>query len=348
MLGVGWVMVSASPLSERRAQAPAVGGVEAVRSDRLPTQLPLDRVDRFLSLGPYEACVLGGRHLACTPDGGETWDERAPLPAPVLAGLARGQGRVLFACLDGSVVESLPGMEPEVLLSLPDEVGLVDALAAGDSLYLLGQRYDEPDDPGLRLPTVDRTLLYALGADLRLDERGGLPGFAGDRLLLQGRDALALYASVDRRAWGSSDGGRTFRRLPHDRRIGADIDGLHVAVERRAERLPGPGRPARPASTLWLSHDEGERWEAALEVPGELVVHFVDRRLGLAIAKADGVAWITRDGGGHFDPLLHDDRLESVVDVGWLGGRFVAVTRSSLLLSIDPDGALALDPPLSR
>lgn len=347
VLGVGWVVVSARPIPEGGAM-PALRQDAAQGRGTAPSQLPMDWVERLLPFGPYEACAVGGRHLACTSDGGETWEARDPLPAPILAGVARGQGRFLFACLDGSLVESLPGMEPEVLLSLPGEYGLVDAVATDETLYVLAQRYDEPDDLALRLPTVDRTVLFSLGSDLRLEERGSIPGFGGDRLLLQGRDAVAIYASVDRRAWKSRDGGRNFARLPHDRRLGADFDGLHVSVERRAERLPGPGRPARPSSTLWLSTDGGERWDAALEVPSELLVTFVDRRLGVAIARGDGVAWVTRDGGGSFEPLLHDDRLEGAVDVGWLGGRFVALTRNGLLLPLTPDEAQPEEATLSR
>lgn len=332
LAGVGFVLASAEPPA---ASLPSAEELEAEEAPERPRSLPLEAAERLVVMGRHEACVVAGTEAACTRDGGGEWEAMGPLPAPVIAAAYLEKGRFAFVCLDGRIYEASAAMEPEAILALPGEYAVVDAASRDGTLILLAQRYDEPEDPMERLPRVVETTILEVEGGRTWRKAGSLAGFGGDRLLLQ-REGLITFASVDQRAWRSRDGGRSFARLPDRQRFGMDFGGLSATVERRAERLPGPGRPARPASSLWISRD-GERWEQTLETAGELLVDFSDGPWGMAIARGEGIAWITVDEGKSFDALVHDERLDDAVDVGWLGGRFVVVTRSAGLLYFAPD-----------
>jgi len=288
--------------------------------------LPIDQAGRLVALGGAEACALGGRRLTCTTDGGATWSEPVDLPAAPLAVVRFGEAR-LAAAVDGVVYELGDGT-PTPWAAPPGELAVVDAAASGGTLWLLAHRYDEPGDP-MKLPQVVETAVYTLGPGGTLEHRGSLGGYGGERILVEPTGGVVTWAPFDLRAWRSSDGGRSFRRLSAAQRFGADFGGLQVAVERRADRLPGPGRKARPASALLVSSD-GSAWETVLEAPGELLVDFADATTGVVIARGEGVAHLTTDGGRSFSELWRDDRLDEAVAVAHVDGRFLAVTGRGL------------------
>ena len=297
----------------------------------LPVALPIDSVSRLVALGGAEACALGGRRLACTQDGGATWGEPVELPDPPLAAVRFGASR-LVAAADGTVYELRPGAAPEAWAAPPGDLAVVDATAQGGTLWLLAHRYDAPEGD-LQLPRVIETVVFTVGSSGTLDRRGGLRGYGGERILVEPAGAVTTWAPFDLRAWRSADGGGSFGRLPANQRFGADFGGLRVAVERRADRLPGPGRPARPASALLVSTD-GAPWESVLETPGELLVDFADARTGLVIARGESVARLTRDGGASFAELWRDDRLNDAAAVAHVDGAFLAATGDGLAIRL--------------
>lgn len=300
--------------------------IEAKYQAPLPAFVPtgIARIDRIVSLGSESACALGGRSLACTVDGGRSWTPHGPFDSPVLAA-AWVEERLVVATLDGGLFSVDEAGEARPFTALGNEFGLSDAASREGEMLLLAHRYDEPSDPFSTLPRVIETRLLRLAANGEVETLASTRGFAGDRVLPQGDEAAIAFASVDRRAWRVADG--AFRRIPDDSRFGADFGGLLATVERSAERLPGPGRPARPSSSLWLSRDGGAQWELALEGPGDLLVDFADERLGLVIAKGKRQAWVTRNGGRSFEPLRSLPALDAIADVRWLGEHFLVASR---------------------
>ncbi|HEY0840869.1 MAG TPA: hypothetical protein VGD74_11835, partial [Vulgatibacter sp.] len=109
-----------------------------------------------------------------------------------------------------------------------------------------------------------------------------------------------------------------------------------VSVERWAERLAGPGRPARPASRLVVSRDDGATWRQVFETQGEVLVDFRDEETGLVVARDEATAWLTTDGASEFLPTLRDDRLRDAVSVVHVGGRFLVGTADAQLLVVEP------------
>lgn len=294
------------------------------------TVLPLDRVDGLAVLDGRSACVRGSTELACTADGGETWVPSGELPDRILA-VVQQEGEVRVATADGTVWAVPPGGAPVVRGSPPAELGVVDAAARGAEVFLLAHRYDRPTDP-MKLPRVVATTVLALGEGGRLETRSSLPGWAGERLLLQPGGELTIWAPFDAKAHRSRDGGRTFRPVPRTERLGAEFGGLLATIERRVERA-SQGRPARSLSTLLLSTDRGSTWDVALETEGELVVQFAGPGDGLAVARAEGTVYRTGEGG-RFEPVLSDDRLADAVDAARLGDRWLVVTSTGVALRL--------------
>ncbi len=306
---------------------------EAPRGPRA-VALPLDQVGRLVPIGGAEACALGGRRLSCTTDGGSSWGEPVELPDPPLA-VVRFAESLLVAAVDGMVYQLRAGAEAEIWAAPPGDVAVVDATARDGTLWLLAHRYDPPADE-LHLPTVAETVVYTVGGSGSLERRGSLAGYGGERILVEPDGAVVTWAPFDLRAWRSKDSGRSFRRLSAAQRFGADFGGLQVAVERRADRLPGPGRKARPASALLVSRDGGS-WETVLETPGEILVDFADAATGAVIARGEGLAQITRDGGVSFEELWRDDRLDEATALAHVDGSFLAATGSGVVLLLPID-----------
>lgn len=288
----------------------------------------LPRIDRLFSLGGSQACATGGRRLACTMDGGSSWVDLGEMPDRILAVLPRDDGTLLAAAADGFVYAVTPS-SLRVLATPPGDLHVVDAASRDGRLFLLAHRYDQPADD-LTLPLVIETAIYSVEGDGSLVKRGGLKGFGGEKLLLED-GAILTWALSDLRAWRSKDGGATFKRVPVTERFGADFGGLRAVVERRADRLPGPGRPARPASSLWVSREGGD-WVQAFDTPGEVVVDFADGGLGAVVVRDEASAWVTRDGGGTFEVLWRDDRLDGVVALAHVAGRFLAAREDGAVL----------------
>lgn len=311
-----------TPVAPAEAELPA--GPHAVA-------LPIDAVSRLVALGGAEACALGGRQLTCTEDAGATWSAPVELPDPPLAVVRFGAAR-LAAAVDGTVYELRAGASPETWAAPPGDLAVVDATARDGTLWLLAHRYDEPADE-LRLPRVIETVVFTVGESGSLVRRGGLRGYGGERILVEPGGSVVTWAPFDLRAWRSKDGGASFRRLSANQRFGADFGGLQVAVERRADRLPGPGRPARPASALLVSSD-GSAWSSVLETPGELLVDFADARTGVVIARGESLAQITRDGGATFSDLWRDDRLDGASAVAHVDGMFLAGTNDGRMIRL--------------
>lgn len=295
-----------------------------------PVALPIDAVARVSALGGAEACALGGSQITCTKDGGANWSEPVQLPDPALAVVRFGES-LLAAAVDGTVYELREGAAPEPWAAPPGDLAVVDATARDGTLWLLAHRYDQPEGE-LRLPVVVETVVFTVGSAGELVRRGSLKGYGGERILVEPANAVVTWAPFDLRAWRSMDGGASFRRLSASQRFGADFGGLQVAVERRADRLPGPGRPARPASALLVSADDGTSWQAVLETPGELLVDFADARTGLVIARGESVARLTRDGGATWTDLWRDDRLNEATALAHVDGGFLAVTGAGLAI----------------
>src|SRR5262249_30994141 len=155
-------------------------------------------------------------------------------PDHVLA-VARVDGEGLAASTDGAVYAVTP--ELAVLRAMaPRGLTVGDAADRKGTLWPLGHRYSPPAD-ALHLPVVTSTEGPELGEGGELTRRGTIPGYGGDRLLLQG-DTIATYAVYDALAFRSTDGGRTFRRVPAREPLAADYDGLLATVARRSEKLP--------------------------------------------------------------------------------------------------------------
>lgn len=293
--------------------------------------LPLDGVDRITALGGASACILGGRRIACTEDAGETWTPLSELPEHALA-VARVQGETLVAAADGAVYAVFADGPASLRALAPPELSIVDAVTRHGEMFLLAHRYDDPRDP-LRLPRVSQTVLLFLEPEGRLAERGRVSGYAGERLLAQG-DEIATFAPYDPRAFRSTDGGRTFRRVPARERLAASFGGLLATVERRSEKMPGGG--ARPVSTLVVSGDGAATWSVGFEAPGELVVDFLDARRGVVIARDDAAAFVTADGARTFRLAVQDERLADAVDVAGVGAGWIAVTAGGHGIRIAP------------
>lgn len=333
-LGV-WGFRALAPPATPPAPPPA-GDREAAAATPAPpapdrgTDLPIERVDGLAVLDERTACVRGRAELACTADGGESWAPFGELPDRILA-VVRQEDEVRVATADGTVWAVTPGLPPVLRGAPPAELGVVDAAARGGEVFLLAHRYDRPTDP-LRLPRVVSTTVLALGAGGRLETRGSLPGWAGERLLVQPGGELTIWAPFDAKAHRSHDGGRTFRPVPRTERLGAEFGGLLATIERRVERSR-QGRPARSLSTLLLSPDRGATWDVALETEGELVVQFDGPDDGLAVARVEGTVYRTR-GGGRFEPVLTDDRLADAVDAARLGDRWLVVTSTGVALRL--------------
>ncbi len=308
-------------------------------------RLPLERIDTLVAIDDESACALGGATVVCTEDGGVRWPLTGELPARAVA-VARGSdGGYLVASDDGGIHSLSPGSPPVrvgdgIAASNPagrEQPSMVDAASRDGRLVLLAHRFDRPADP-MRLPRVIQTVLYSVTSAGDVEALGEAKGFLGDRLLLQTDGGIVTFASVDTRAWRSTDGGRSFRRLPDSRRFGADFDGIQIAIERWADRLPGPGRPARPASALYASRDDGESWDPVFETTGETLVDFRDAEVGLVIAREEGTAYLTTDGARSFRALRHDDRLYEAVAVAHVGGRFIVATSDGSIVLLDPAG----------
>lgn len=316
------------PAPELPAPPPAERAPPRPRRPRA-VAMPIDRVTRLQPVEGGTVCALGGSRIACTDDGGAHWSDPVELPSPVLA-VARLGPRSLAATVDGAVWELREGAEPTRIAEAPEELAVIDAAGASGALWLLGHRYDEPEDE-LTLPRVVETAIFTLGDAGRLEPRGTISGYGGERILVEPDGAVVTWAPFDRRAWRSADGGASFRRLAPGERFGAHVEGLRVAVERGAQRLPGPGRPARPISTVVVSAD-GETWETVYEAAGEVLVDFADARTGLIVDRGAGLAIFTRDGGATFAELWRDTRLDRAVALLPVDGGFLAATVDGIAL----------------
>jgi len=338
-----WLMAR-SPAAEVAASTEVEVELEPI--DPLPEApppdsvlLPLQRIDRLVPVGARGACALGGREAVCSGDEGLSWDLVFELPSRILALVPAAEAGLLAATEDGSIHSIDPTGVSKLERQPMDDRSVVDGVASDGKLYLLAHGFDRPVDP-LRLPRVVETTLLALGPDGDLEEVGAAKGFIGDRLLVQPNGHVLTFASVDARAWKSTDGGKTFRRLKDGTRFGADYGGLQIAVERWTLRLPGPGRPARPASALYVSRDEGESWNHVFDTNGETIVDFRDQQIGLVVARDEATAWLTTDGAEGFAPVRRDDLLLRTVAVTHVGSRFLVATSDGnvLLISSEADG----------
>lgn len=320
----------APPRRVQAPPAPAEAPADTAPADDAATALPLDRIEGLAALGDTTACAWGKNALACTADGGSSWTPFGELPDRILAVVLQ-EGEVRAATADGTVWAVAPGAAPTIRSAPPADLGVVDAAGRGGEVFLLAHRYDRPTDP-LRLPRVIATAVLALGADGRLESRASLPGWAGERLLVQPDGELTIWAPFDTKAQRSRDGGRTFRPVPRNERVGAEYGGLLATIERRIEPAR-QGRPARSMSTLLLSPDHGATWNVALETEGELVVQFAAAGDGIAVSRAEGTVYRSRDGG-RFEPVLDDDRLADAVDAARLGARWLVVTSTGIALRL--------------
>jgi hypothetical protein len=321
--------------SERAAPPPAAAPAADSPAEAAPfgsqaIDLPLERVEGLAILDDDHACVFGKNALACSPDRGDSWMPFGELPERILAVVGES-GEVLAAAADGTVWSMAPGRPPALRASPPAELGVVDAAARGDQVFLLAHRYDRPSDP-MKLPRVVATTILALGGGGRLETRASLPGWAGERLLVQPGGEITIWAPFDTKAQRSRDGGRTFAPVPRDERLGAEYGHLLATIERRIEPARA-GRPARSLSTLLLSADHGSTWDVALETEGELVVQFAGPDDGVAVARVEGTVYRSK-GGGRFEPVVTDDRLADAVDAGRLGDRWLIVTSAGTALRI--------------
>lgn len=338
--------------------------------------LPLDRIDRLLPLGGAGICATARGELVCSGDMGESWSSFGALGEPILAvvgdvgkgleprgglagaadsaapghagtessqelrageptGPSKAPRSVLAASADGGLYRMEPGSHPTLVTRPEAALHVVDASARGGRLLLLAHRYDQPDDE-LRLPRVVETLLLeAAEGGGALRELGRWRGFGGERLLLE-EASIVTWTLSDRRAWRSSNGGASVQRLSVNEKFGADYGGLRAVVERRSERLPGPGRPARAISSLWIAKP-GQEWENVLEREGPLLVDFADPELGVVVATDGATAWITRDGGRSFEPWISDDRLSGAVTLSHVAGRFVVALTGGSVFLLDPE-----------
>lgn len=307
--------------------------IPTVPEGPLKVELPLSRIDRLLSVGGRDACATGRGSLACSRDGGQTWSDFGTVGEPILAVMELADGSLLAAAADGGLYLVAEGREPAFRMRPEGSLQVVDAAARDGAIVLLAHRYDEPTDE-LRIPRVVETILLAVAADGELREMGRSRGFGGERLLLE-RDAVVTWALSDLRAWRSRNGGRTLQRLQGNERFGADFGGLRAVVERRSERLPGPGRPARLVSSLWVDREQGA-WERALELPGSLLVDFADENIGVVVAKEEGTAWLTIDGGRSFEAFVQDERLQGIADLSHVDGRFVVALAEGTVWLLEP------------
>ncbi|AKU90076.1 hypothetical protein AKJ08_0463 [Vulgatibacter incomptus] len=326
-------------------------GTSPVRVDaqEAPTRDPdavesgLGRIERLVSFGETDACSFDGPRITCSKDGGKSWPLRAELPARAVGALRGSEGILLIATDDGRIFSVAENGAASLRAEVPGEPAIVDASQRDGRLFLLAHRFDAPEDP-LRLPQVVKTELLALAAEGSLEMLATSAGFRGDRLLIQPNGELITFASVDARAWRSivpreatGSGGRPFVRLPHAGRFGADFGGLQVAIDRWADRLPGPGKPARPASALYVSRDDGAEWEHVFDTTGETLVDFMGPTTGLVVAREEGTAWLTTDGTRSFHSVRKDDRLYETVAVTHSGGRFLVASSRGTILLVSPD-----------
>ena len=307
------------------AEAPADGPV-----------VPLNGIERLVVTSDDEVCAFAGGTLACSEDAGHTWRKAGELDARILAILRTSDGRRVMATDDGAIHTLDADGRPLRRLGLPPLRGevpqVVDAQARDGRLWILAHRFDEPKDP-MRLPRVVETVVFAVDGET-IEQVASTPGFSGDRLVAEALGEGVTFASVDARAWRYGTTG--FRRIPDTRRFGATYGSIEVAVERWAERIQGPGKPARPASRVVVSRDGGESWTPAFNTSGEALVDFRDDQVGLVVARDEGIAWLTTDGAASFQPRLRDDRLYQAVSVVHVGGRFLVAGADAQLVSIDP------------
>lgn len=324
---------------ERPAPRPSDRGGEEIRTEAAPRPdapvVPLNGIDRLLAISDDEVCAFDGGAIACSDDAGRTWRKAGEVDSRVLAILPSTDGLVV-ATDDGAIHTLEPDGSPLRRRTLPASHGetpqVVDAQARDGKLWILAHRFDRPEDP-MKLPRVVETAVWSVdGASI--EQVATTRGFTGDRLLADARGEGVTFASVDARAWRYGTSG--FRRLPDSRRFGARYDGIEVAVERWAERIEGPGRPARPASRIVVSRDGGESWEPAFHTRGEALVDFRDSNVGLVVARDEGTAWLTTDGAGSFEPVRRDDRLHQAVSVVHVGGRFLVAGADAQLVVVEP------------
>ena len=308
---------------------------EAKSPSGLPV-VPLNGIERLVATSDEEVCAFAGGALACSEDAGGTWRKVGEMDARILAVLRTTDGRRVLATDDGAVHTLDAEGGPLRRLGLPPLRGevpqVVDAPARDGRLWILAHRFDEPEDP-MRLPRVVETVVFAVDGET-IEQVASTPGFSGDRLVAEAQGEGVTFASVDARAWRYGTTG--FRRIPDTRRFGATYGAIEVAVERWAERIEGPGRPARPASRVVVSRDGGESWAPAFHTSGEALVDFRDDRVGLVVARDEGIAWLTTDGASSFQPRLRDDRLFQAVSVVHVGGRFLVASADAQVVKIDP------------
>lgn len=316
----------------RRPPAAAPAPPPPVEPAKLPVRasgvraipLPLHEVERLYALGGPYACAVGGREVACSADGGESFVFFGQTEEPVLA-VARIEGELLAATRDGAIVLLEPGRPPIVRTAPPVDLVIVDAAGTGDGLWLLAHRFLPPRSE-LEVARVGATQLLAFEAPGSLRPRGALPGHAGERLLAGGDGAFTIFDLLSPRAFRSRDDGRTFLPVPPTERLAARFGALSVTIERSVERLEGPGRPARARSTALLSRDEGRSWTVALEVVGELYVSFEPSGRGVLVAPGEESAFGI-EPEGRATLLREDARLGAAVDVAFVADRAIVVTE---------------------
>ncbi|HWV36996.1 MAG TPA: hypothetical protein VN033_00800 [Vulgatibacter sp.] len=331
-------------LGERRdapaPQRPPDPRGEEIRADAAPPPeepvVPLNGIDRLVAIADEEVCAIDGGAIACSDDAGRTWRSAGELGGRILALLRSADGHLVAATDDGAIHTLDRDGRPLRRRTLPsagdEPPHVVDAQEREGRIWILVHRFDRPEDP-MRLPRVVETAVYAVDAD-SIERAAATGGFTGDRLLAGARGEGVTFASADARAWRYDTTG--FRRIPDARRFGARYDGIEVAVERWAERLEGPGRPARPASRVVVSHDGGETWVPAFHANGEALVDFLDAQVGLVVARDEGTAWLTANGGVSFTPARRDDRLHLAIAVVHAGGRFVVASSDARILIVEP------------
>ncbi len=292
--------------------------------------LPLPEVDRLYALGGPFACVVGGREVACTSDGGESFTWFGQTAEPVLA-LARIEGELLAATRDGAIVLLEPGRPAVVRTPPPVDLVVVDAAGTGDGLWLLAHRFLPPRSD-LEVARVGATQLLSFEPPGALRPLGALPGHAGERLLAGADGTLTIFDGLSPRAFRSREGGRAFQPVPIDERLAARFGALSVTIERSVERLDGPGRPARARSTALLSRDDGRSWTAILEVAGELYVAFEPSGRGVLIAPGEEAAFGVEPGAAVAVLQRRDARLSAAVDVAFVDDRAIVVTDDGAAL----------------
>lgn len=325
-----------------RPKPPADRG-EEIHTDAIDPpvdpRIPLPRLERLVATSDDSVCAIGGGAIACSDDAGRTWAPAGEVDARVLAILQSTDGRRVVAADDGAVYTlERDGTVARRRLLPPDARGeipqVVDAQARDGRLWILAHRFDRPDDP-LKLPRVVRTVVFTADEDT-VAEAVSSKGFTGDRLLLGTRGGGVTFASVDARAWSFTEGTSALHRIPDARRFGASFGDLQVSIERWAERLEGPGRPARAASRLVVSRDDGATWRQVFETQGEVLVDFRDEEVGLVVARDEATAWLTTDGAAQFRPVHRDDRLHDAVSVVHVGARFLIGTADAHLAIVEP------------